>query len=65
MAGSYGFAALNESQVIPAGYFAVVASGGPYAAGNVLAGTGVRHRGGAAVMQIKASGSYDVPTIRL
>lgn len=28
-------------------------------------GTGVRHRGAAAVVQIKASGTYDLPEVNL
>lgn len=96
--GSYGKAWVIESMLVPAGYFAVFATGGPDSEQNVIArrmhpspawqglrliegnwakyplvesffqrglGTGVRHRGAAAVVQIKASGSYDVPTVNL
>ncbi|MFV9634855.1 hypothetical protein [Mycobacterium neumannii] len=96
--GSYGKAWVIESMLVPAGYFAVFATGGPDSEQNVIArrmhpspawqglrliegnwakyplvesffqrglGTGVRHRGAAAVVQIKASGSYEVPTANL
>lgn len=96
--GSYGKAWVIESMLVPAGYFAVFATGGPDSEQNVIArrmhpspawqglrliegnwakyplvesffqrglGTGVRHRGAAAVVQIKASGSYDVPAVNL
>jgi hypothetical protein len=96
--GSYGKAWLLESNVIPAGYFAVAASGGPDSLDNVIArrthpapgwqglrhipghwqnyplvesffqrglGCGTRHRSAACVVQLKASGTYDVPEIVL
>ncbi|AEV73139.1 hypothetical protein MycrhN_2554 [Mycolicibacterium rhodesiae NBB3] len=96
--GSYGKAWVIESMLVPAGYFAVFATGGPNSEQNVIArrmhpspawqglrliegnwakyplvesffqrglGTGVRHRGAASVMQIKASGSYVAPTVNL
>lgn len=95
VAGSYGHAWLIESYFIPAGYVAVVASGGPNSERNPVAlrqhansayqglrmipgpvpayplqdtkfqrsfGTGVRHRGAAAVMQITPGFSYTAPT---
>ncbi|MFF1555299.1 hypothetical protein ACFVX3_30195 [Rhodococcus erythropolis] len=95
VAGSYGPAWLIESYFVPAGYVAVVASGGPNSERNPVAfrqhtnpayqglrlipgpvpayplqesifsrgfGTGVRHRGAAAVMQITPGLSYTAPT---
>lgn len=95
VAGSYGSAWLIESYFVPAGYVAVVASGGPNSQRNPVAfrqhanvtyqglrmipgpvpayplqestfsrgfGTGVRHRGAAAVMQITAEPNYTAPT---
>lgn len=96
--GSFGKAWVIESMLVPAGYFAVFATGGANSADNVIArrmhpspawqglriieghwqrfplvesffqrglGTGTRHRGAACVVQIKASGSYETPTINL
>lgn len=98
MLGSYGKAWVIESMLVPAGYFAVFATGGPDSNQNVIArrmhpspvwqglrliegqwqryplvesffqrglGTGTRHRGAACVCDIKASGSYEPPTINL
>ncbi|MDV8008623.1 hypothetical protein [Rhodococcus sp. IEGM 1318] len=95
VAGSYGPSWLIESAFVPAGYIAVVASGGPNSERNPVAfrqhvnpayqglrmisgsvpafplqdsffqrsfGTGVRHRGAAAVMQITPGFSYTAPT---
>ncbi|WBP94904.1 hypothetical protein O6072_02640 [Mycolicibacterium neoaurum] len=97
VAGQYGRGLLIEHNLIPAGYFAVVATGGPGSASNVIGfrehddpawrglriipgyrthpiidsyyqrsfGVGTRHRAGACVFQIKASGSYEIPTIAI
>lgn len=95
VAGSYGPAWVIESHYLPAGYIAVVATGGPNSPSNPVAfrqhvnpayqglriipgrdqryplqdsffargyGTGVRYRGAACVVQIKASGAYEAPT---
>lgn len=90
--GSYGNALLVQEDLIPAGYVAGLASGGPLLPSNPLGfyqepgyeglrflpgpnpsypiqesnwwagfGYGVRHRGAGMIVQIKASGSYDVP----
>lgn len=94
--GSYGPAWLIESDWVPLGYVAVVASAGPGSPDNPVAlrehdnesyrglrlipgnwnsypmidsflmrtaGVGVRHRGAAVCIQVKASGTYDVPAI--
>ncbi|WP_431815715.1 hypothetical protein [Gordonia jacobaea] len=93
--GSFGPAWIVPSYYLPAGYVAVVATGGPNSNRNPVAfrqhvnpayqglriipgrdqryplqdsffqrsfGTGVRYRGAACVVQIKASGSYTTPT---
>lgn len=92
--GSYAGALVIKSYFAPAGYVAVVATGGPNSDANPVGfreypneayqglrhipgsgpypivssffargfGVGVRHRGAAAVAQIKASGSYAAPT---
>lgn len=95
VSGSYGPAWVIESHYLPAGYIAVVATGGPNSSLNPVAfrqhanpayqglriipgrdqryplqdsffargyGTGVRYRGAACVVQIKASGAYEAPT---
>lgn len=94
--GSYGPAWLIQSEFVPAGYVAVVASGGPNSPANPVAvrqhpntayqglrvipgrdqryplqdsffargfGTGVRHRGAAAVTQVTLSSTYTAPTL--
>lgn len=94
--GQYGPVWCTSTELVPAGYLLIVASGGPNSTLNPVGfrqhvdsayrgllhipgprpayplqdsffvrsfGTGVRHRGAAAVVQIKASGSYDVPAI--
>ncbi|BAH53677.1 hypothetical protein [Rhodococcus opacus] len=97
VAGSYGPAWLIESEFVPVGYVAVVATGGPNSAINPVAfrqhtnpayqglrvipgrdqryplqdsffargfGTGVRHRGAAAVLQVTTGSTYTAPTLR-
>lgn len=92
--GSYGPAWVIPSYFLPAGYVAVVATGGPNSNRNPVAfrqhqnpayqglrmipgrdqryplqdsffqrsfGTGVRYRGAACVVQVKASGAYNAP----
>lgn len=94
--GKWGPVWIVETQYVPAGYFAVVASSGPRSSTNPIGvrehtnatyrglrqipgsnatypltesfytrafGVGTRHRGAAAVYQLKVSGSYDVPEI--
>jgi hypothetical protein len=94
--GSYEPAWLIESEFVPIGYVAVVASSGADSPNNVVAmrqhpqpswqglrriggnwreyplqdsffmrtfGVGVRHRGAAVAIQVKASGKYDIPSI--
>lgn len=96
--GSYGPLWIIQSQYIPVGYVAVVATDGPDSDNNAISvrqhvnksyqglrvipgpvpaypiqesfwarciGVGTRHRGAAAVMQIKASGSYEAPSLAL
>jgi len=96
--GSYGSLWISESQYVPSGYLAVVATGGANSPLNPISvrqhtnpayqglraipgpmpgfpireayfartiGVGTRHRGAAVVMQIKASGDYEVPDIPL
>jgi hypothetical protein len=98
VAGSYGPALVIEHALMPAGYVAVVATGGPGSSLNPVGfrehknpsyrglrmipgpsdkypltssfysrsfGCGIRNRGSAAVMQIKATGSYAVPVVLL
>ncbi|WP_278313736.1 hypothetical protein [Lolliginicoccus levis] len=95
--GSYGPAWLIESEFIPAGYVAVVASGGPNSATNPVAlrqhpnlayqglrvipgrdqryplqdsffargfGTGIRHRGAAACLQVTTNPTYTAPELK-
>ncbi|MFC9790858.1 hypothetical protein [Rhodococcus sp. NPDC127528] len=97
VAGSYGPAWLIESQFVPLGYIAVVASGGPNSDTNPVAfrehmnesyrglrvipgrdqryplqdsffargfGTGVRHRGAAAVLQVTTGSTYTAPSLK-
>lgn len=94
VAGSYGNVVIIEENTIPAGYMAMISTGGAANLNNPIGirehqntslrglrlvkgpnadyplidsfyqrgfGTGVRHRGGAVVMQIKASGAYAPP----
>jgi hypothetical protein len=92
--GTYGNITIIEQDLIPAGYVAVIATGGPENLNNPVGlrehentslrglrlvkgpqadyplidsfynrgfGTGIRQRGGAAIMQITASATYTVP----
>lgn len=94
VAGSYGPAWLIESEFVPAGHVAVVATGGPNSERNPVAfrqhpnsayqglrmipgtnqkyplqdsffsrgfGTGVRHRGAAAIVQVTTASTYTAP----
>jgi hypothetical protein len=93
--GSYGALTVLSDDMFPAGYMALIATGGPENLRNPIGfrehenpsfrglrlvkgatpdyplidsfyqrtfGTGVRQRGGSVIMQVKASGSYDIPT---
>jgi len=92
--GSYGPMTILADDMFPAGYMALIATGGPQNLRNPVGfrehenasfrglrlvkgatpdyplidsfyqrtfGTGIRQRGGSVIMQIKASGTYDIP----
>ncbi|OBI95020.1 hypothetical protein [Mycobacterium asiaticum] len=94
--GKWGPVWIVETQFVPAGYFAIVATSGPGSSANPIGvrehtnttyrglrqipgssstyplsesfytrafGVGTRHRGAAAVYQLKASGEYEIPEI--